>query len=281
MRRVVRQGADRGRPRRRRRRAAVDERRRIQPGDQSRRRRFHVALDAGHLPREEQRRPPPHLPRLRQHLRPVHVRVAVHHAEADELGLLQSWNQPEDACLLAPFELRLESHQAVVIAGEVVLAQLHDGVRRDARFADRSGRRVSSARTAASRRRDGPSLQSAGSLRRTARCRNRGRWPTRRARGRRKTSRTRRGSSGNSNSRPARRRHRRPGPAAQPGHHGVVGRRTSAIDRVAAPVGSVRLQPDLASAPARGRTRLRFHRDARNTLPRSIVSASTIGLMAS
>ena len=69
------------------------------------------------------------LPRLGEHRRAVHVRVAVHHAVPDELGLLEAGNQPQHARLLAPFDLRLEADQAVVIAREIVLAQLHRGVR--------------------------------------------------------------------------------------------------------------------------------------------------------
>ena len=50
------------------------------------------------------------------------------HAEPDEFGLLEPGNQPQHARLLAPFQLRLEADQAEVIAGEVVLPELHDGV---------------------------------------------------------------------------------------------------------------------------------------------------------
>ena len=53
----------------------------------------------------------------------------MHHAEADELGALEAGNEPQHARLLAPFDLRLKSHEAEVIAREVVLAQLHGRVR--------------------------------------------------------------------------------------------------------------------------------------------------------
>src|SRR5688572_11914593 len=53
----------------------------------------------------------------------------MHHAEAHELGLLEPGDQPEDARLLAPLDLRLEADEAEVIAGESVLTQLHDRVR--------------------------------------------------------------------------------------------------------------------------------------------------------
>ena len=95
--------------------------------------------------------------------RPVDVGVAVHHAEADELRLLEARNQPQHARLLAPLQLRLKADEAEVIAGEVVLPQLHDGVRRRARCADRPGRPASSDRSAACRGRDAPSPRSAGS----------------------------------------------------------------------------------------------------------------------
>ena len=51
----------------------------------------------------------------------------MHHAEADELRLLEPGDQPQHTRLLAPFELRLEPDEAEVIAGEIVLPQLHGG----------------------------------------------------------------------------------------------------------------------------------------------------------
>ncbi len=51
------------------------------------------------------------------------------HAEADELGILEPGDQLQHARLLAPLHLRLESDQAVVRRGEIVLPQLHDRVR--------------------------------------------------------------------------------------------------------------------------------------------------------
>ena len=56
----------------------------------------------------------------------------MHHAEADELRVLEARNHRQHARLLAPLQLRLEADEAEVIAGEVVLPQLHDGVRRAA-----------------------------------------------------------------------------------------------------------------------------------------------------
>ena len=61
--------------------------------------------------------------------RRVDVGVAVDHPEAHELGALEARDHPEHALLLAPLELGLEADQRVVARGQVVLAQLHDGVR--------------------------------------------------------------------------------------------------------------------------------------------------------
>ena len=141
--------------------------------------------------------------------RAVDVGVAVHHAEPHELRVLESRNEPEHARLLGPFELRLESHEAEMVAGEIVLAQLHRRVRHDGRCADRRVRPASSDRSAACRVRDAPSPRSADSPRRIAPCRSRERSPTPRGRARHRTARTRRASAGNSNNRPAHRRARR------------------------------------------------------------------------
>src|SRR4030095_7822852 len=69
--------------------------------------------------------PPPRLPRLAKYAGAVDIRVAVHDAEAHELRLLESRNQLQHSRLLAPLQLRLKANQAEVIAGQVVLAQLH------------------------------------------------------------------------------------------------------------------------------------------------------------
>src|SRR4029079_16184051 len=50
------------------------------------------------------------------------------HPEAHELGALEPGNHPQHARLLSPLHLRLEADEAEVIAGNVVLAQLDDGV---------------------------------------------------------------------------------------------------------------------------------------------------------
>ncbi len=120
-------------------------------------------------------------------------------------------NETQHARLIAPFDLGLEPDEAVVIAGQIVLPQLHGGVGLAARSADRRDRPASSARSAACRRRGAPSPRSAGSPRRTAPCRNRGPSPTPRARARRRTARIRRASAGSSGSRRGRRRLRTAG----------------------------------------------------------------------
>ena len=121
----------------------------------------------------------PHLPGFGEHGRPVHVGVAVHHAEADELRLLEAGNQAEHARLLAPLDLRLEADQAEVIAGERCPAAAARPRTARGRCADRRGRPASSGRSAACPRRDAPSPRSAGSPRRTAPCRSRARSPIR------------------------------------------------------------------------------------------------------
>ena len=60
----------------------------------------------------------------------------MHHAEAHELGVLEARDHPQHARLIAPLDLRLEPDQAVVIAGERVLPQLHHRVRQAGRCAD-------------------------------------------------------------------------------------------------------------------------------------------------
>src|SRR5437016_9607140 len=53
----------------------------------------------------------------------------MHHPETHELGVLEAGNQPQHARLIAPLDLRLEADEAEMIAGEIVLTQLHAGVR--------------------------------------------------------------------------------------------------------------------------------------------------------
>src|SRR6266516_4584004 len=53
----------------------------------------------------------------------------MHHAEADEFGLLEPGDHPEHTRLITPFDLRLESDEAEVVARRIVLTQLHCRVR--------------------------------------------------------------------------------------------------------------------------------------------------------
>ena len=57
----------------------------------------------------------------------------MHHAEADELRVLESGNEAQHARLLAPLDLCLEADEAEMIRGQIVLPQLHDRVRLAAR----------------------------------------------------------------------------------------------------------------------------------------------------
>ena len=116
VRHVIGERSDRGRARRRLRRLAVRDRRGVAAGDQPRRRRLDVAFDARHLPGEQQVRAMTRLPRRQQHFRSADIRVAMHHAEANELGVLEPRNHPQHARLVTPFDLRLEADQAVVDA---------------------------------------------------------------------------------------------------------------------------------------------------------------------
>ncbi len=184
---------------------------RVDAREQAGARRLHVALDARHLTGEEQVVPRTCLPCGLEHRGPVDVRVAVHHPEPHELGGRQSRDHPQHARLLAPLQLRLESHEAEVVAGQRVLAQLHDGEWGCGRCAGPAGRPASSARSAACRARGAPSPRWAGSPRRTAPCRSRGWSPTPPSRARRRRRGTPPPTSGNSGSRPRRRPRRRRG----------------------------------------------------------------------
>ena len=157
-------------------------------------------------------------------------------------------NQSQHARLITPFQLRLEADETVVIARELVLPQLHHGVRPAAR-----------ARIVQPDRLHRPEAQRVGAPVRhhldgqtaleeflAVEVVNGRRFRVRRLR--RRTARTRRASAGNSDSRPPRHRRRTPGPA-------TVDRRPSDADRAAA-----------GSVPARRRNTLlgRSSRPARS-----------------
>ena len=151
-------------------------------GEETRGGRLDVALDSRHLPGEEEPLASAASRRwARGRAGRVHVGVAVDHPVADELGALEAGDHPEDALLLAPLELGLEAHDRPVAGGEVVLPQLHDGVRAAARCAGPGrGRPASSVRSEACPRPATRSPRRAGSPRRRAPSRSRGRSRTRR-----------------------------------------------------------------------------------------------------
>jgi hypothetical protein len=78
---------------------------------------------------KEQIIPALRLPCLAEHLGTVDIGVTVHHAEANELGVLESWNHAQDARLFGPFQLGLKADQAVVIPRQRILPQLNGRVR--------------------------------------------------------------------------------------------------------------------------------------------------------
>ena len=212
VRHVVRQRADRGRARRRRRRLGP-RRAPLRSGPRSAptrpTRRSLRRPTSGPAKNSDGRARTCHV--SASTVGPVDVGVAVHHAEAHELRVLEAGNQAQHALLLAPLDLRLEADQAVVIAGEVVLPQLHGRVRRRGRCADRRRptgfigpkRSVSAPRCAMTSIGRQPSKNSL-----LVEVVDRRRLGVDAAR--RRTARTPRASSGSSGSRPRRRRRRRP-----------------------------------------------------------------------
>ena len=53
----------------------------------------------------------------------------MHLTVADEFGLFESWDEPQDTLLLYVFEICLEANHIVQGACQVVLSQLHDRMR--------------------------------------------------------------------------------------------------------------------------------------------------------
>src|SRR5215218_3812131 len=90
-----------------------------------------VALDTSELAREEEGSFAKRFSYLHggvKHVIGGQVRVAVHDAHAGEVGVLEAWDGPEYAPLLAPLQARLEADDVVEATLGVVLPQLHDGV---------------------------------------------------------------------------------------------------------------------------------------------------------
>src|SRR5579864_7051297 len=77
------------------------------------------------------RRTPPAASELecrREQRRSVDVSVAVHLAEAQELGAFQARNQAQHALLLSETHVILEPHQVVASGARILLAKLHHRV---------------------------------------------------------------------------------------------------------------------------------------------------------
>ena len=108
---------------------AARQRRRVAAGDQTRRRRLDVAFHAGNLPCEQEEGIRARLPRLVEDGWSIDVRIPVDHAEPHELRLLEPGNHAQHSRLLAPLQLRLKPDETVMIAGEIVLAELNGRVR--------------------------------------------------------------------------------------------------------------------------------------------------------
>src|SRR5215218_5736025 len=90
-----------------------------------------VALDTSELAREEEGSFAKRFSYLHggvKHVIGGQVGVAMHDTHAGEVGVLEAWDSPEYAPLLAPLQARLEADDVVEAALGVVLPQLHDGV---------------------------------------------------------------------------------------------------------------------------------------------------------
>src|SRR5579863_5361038 len=81
--------------------------------DEPRRNRFHVAFHSRNLPREKNIRRGPEPQRLREQRGTVYIRVAMHLAIAQKLGMLETRNHAQDPLLVAEAHVILESHQVV------------------------------------------------------------------------------------------------------------------------------------------------------------------------
>ena len=108
---------------------AGEEAREIDAGEKSGRRALGVALDAGELAGEQRRRVVPEREVRRERGGRVEIRVPMDGAEAQELRVLESGDDPEHALLLGIAKARLEADEIPHAAGAILHAQLHDGVR--------------------------------------------------------------------------------------------------------------------------------------------------------
>jgi len=101
----------------------------VQACHQTRGDRFDVPFDAADLPRKENLGVCAKLQCGREQRRGVDVGVAMDLAIAQELRLLKTRNHSQDAFLLAELKVVLETDQVVAVGAQVLLAQLHHGVR--------------------------------------------------------------------------------------------------------------------------------------------------------
>ena len=111
------------------RRSALQPARRVHAGQQAGHRGLHIALDAGHLPRKKEVRPPAEGKVRVEQPRRIEKRIAVHHAVAHELRVAQPRYHAEHALLLRKLQVRLESDEVEQRLFRILGAQLHHGPR--------------------------------------------------------------------------------------------------------------------------------------------------------
>ena len=99
----------------------------IQSGHQPTGDRADISLRSNKLPGEEQIVSLVPLEGWSEQHRAVDEGVSMHLTQTHELGMLETWNHPEHALLIAPPDVGLKSHDVVECAGQVVLPQLDDG----------------------------------------------------------------------------------------------------------------------------------------------------------
>ena len=126
---VVHQRSKRGRPGRRNRVCARCQCRCMNSSHKPGGDRLHVSLDATNLPGEQHARMFFHLQSLRKQRRCIDVGIAMDLPITQEAGVFEPGNQTQDTCLLAEFQMILETDQVVGIGPQILLPQLHRCVR--------------------------------------------------------------------------------------------------------------------------------------------------------
>src|ERR1700680_5139642 len=112
---VVRQRSKRAGSRRRNRGLARSQRRRVNSRHESGSNRFHISFNSANLSRKKYFRMLFHLQCFQEQRRRVDVSVAMDLPIAQEARVFESRNQPQNARLLAKFQMILESAQVVGI----------------------------------------------------------------------------------------------------------------------------------------------------------------------